>query len=184
MKIGGLIVSIFLITNFCSGQKKELKDDLCKINQNVSRRITDSFSILEMSLVDAIDNHIEDTYTIFISKKQIVKLRGIQDQMRKVDFMMHQYGQIRTHCDTNIIEGLQKEIFNDSSTSIPGKRQLRLLRAEYQLQEELFWYEKGNCEYRLYTLKIELINELLKLRSMVIHHKYFRKKSLRNNTGK
>ena len=80
-----------------------------------------------------------------------------------------------------MVEGIEKEFLNDSTTSIPGKRQLRLLKAEYQLQEELHWYEKGNCEYRLYTLKIELMNELLKLRSMVIHHKYFRKKCLRNN---
>jgi len=182
MKIGTLFISALLITNFCLGQKAKLKDDLCEINQNINNGFTHSFLSFDTTLVSSIDQHISRTSAICISKNQIAKLIEIQGLIRKVDFMMRQYQEIRAHCDSNIINGIKKEPLHDSNIiSIPGKRQLRLLKAEYQLQEELFWYEQGNCEYRLYTLKIALVNELLKLRSMVIHHKYYRKNSLRQN---
>ncbi|UTW66599.1 hypothetical protein KFE94_00375 [bacterium SCSIO 12643] len=177
MKVGSLIILIFFVANLGMGQKSKLKDDLCQINQDISNDFLSSK--FDIKMIDSIDQHIKEGNAIFISKKQIIKLREIQDQMRKIDLMVGEFQFIKSHCDSIKNHVTQEEDGNDSVISIPGKRQLKLLNAEYQLQKELLLFEKGNCAYRMYMYKIELIHEIQTLRSMLMNHKYCRKKELK-----
>lgn len=181
MKIGRLIILLLFINAFCLGQKSKLKDDLCRINQYISG---DSLSSkLNMKMIASIDEHIKESSAIFISKKQVVKLREIQDQMRKINLMVGEFQFIKSHCDSIKNHVTQEEDGDESIISIPGKRQLKLLNAEYQLQKELLLFEKGNCAYRMYMYKIELIHEIQTLRSMLMNHKYFRKKEVKKENS-